>query len=62
MTHHHKSNAEVEGDPDYGHSRGMPRRPDQDQLDERTVRAREELGLSASAPEGAEGSRIPGGA
>ncbi|OCC12808.1 hypothetical protein [Streptomyces sp. PTY087I2] len=43
--HHHKSNEEVEGDPDTGHSRGMPRRPDEKQLDERLEEDREEMGL-----------------
>lgn len=44
MAHHHKSNRAVEGDPDYGHGRGMPRRPDEDDLEQRTVRDREEAG------------------
>ncbi|MGW7096475.1 hypothetical protein [Streptomyces sp. NPDC054874] len=43
--HHHKSNEEVEGDPDTGHSRGMPRRPDEKRLDERLEEDREEVGL-----------------
>lgn len=43
--HHHKSNEEVEGDPDTGHSRGTPRRPDEKRLEE----DREEMGL---APDG----------
>ncbi|MFB8381315.1 hypothetical protein ACFYZ6_26660 [Streptomyces rubiginosohelvolus] len=47
--HHHKSNEEVEGDPDTGHSRGMPRRPDEKRLDERLEEDREEMGL---APDG----------
>ncbi|WP_167377660.1 hypothetical protein [Streptomyces malaysiense] len=34
--HHHKSNEQVEGDPDTGHGRGMPRRPDEARLAERT--------------------------
>ncbi|CAM5462999.1 hypothetical protein SCYAM73S_07250 [Streptomyces cyaneofuscatus] len=41
--HHHKSNEEVEGDPDTGHSRGMPRRPDEKKLDERLEKDREEV-------------------
>ncbi|MFC9483740.1 hypothetical protein ACFYUM_12100 [Streptomyces fimicarius] len=45
--HHHKSNEEVEGDPDTGHSRGMPRRPDEKRLDERLEEDREEAGLPA---------------
>ncbi|MFG2508110.1 hypothetical protein ACGFOW_21675 [Streptomyces rubiginosohelvolus] len=47
--HHHKSNEEVEGDPDTGHSRGMPRRPDEKRLDERLEEDREDMGL---APDG----------
>ncbi|MFE9014833.1 hypothetical protein [Streptomyces cyaneofuscatus] len=45
MAHHqhHKSNEEVEGDPDTGHSRGMPRRPDEKKLDERLEKDREEV-------------------
>lgn len=46
MTHHHKSNQAVEGDPgSHSHGRGMPRRPDQEQLERRTVRDREEVRL-----------------
>lgn len=48
---HHKSNGMVEGDPDTGHSRGMPRRPDQDELAERTEQDRREAGLPVSRPE-----------
>ncbi|MFI1471306.1 hypothetical protein [Streptomyces wuyuanensis] len=48
---HHKPNRAVEGDPDHGHSRGMPRRPDEDGLAQRTVRDREEAGLPTRAPE-----------
>ncbi|MFE8915424.1 hypothetical protein [Streptomyces globisporus] len=44
--HHHKSNEEVEGDPDTGHSRGMPRRPDEKRLGERLEEDREEMGLA----------------
>lgn len=43
--HHHKSNEEVEGDPNTGHGRGMPRRPDEEELDERLEEDREEVGL-----------------
>ncbi|WUH89056.1 hypothetical protein OG900_02195 [Streptomyces sp. NBC_00433] len=43
--HHHKSNKAVEGDPDSGHSRGMPGRPDDEELRERTEEDREEVGL-----------------
>ncbi|MEV1050183.1 hypothetical protein [Streptomyces sp. NPDC049887] len=48
---HHKPNRAVEGDPDHGHSRGMPRRPDEDALEQRTARDRAEAGLPAGAPE-----------
>ena len=44
--HHHKSNEEVEGDPDTGHSRGMPRRPDEEELEARLEEERVEAGLS----------------
>ncbi|MFE3666102.1 hypothetical protein ACFXOR_24545 [Streptomyces sp. NPDC059164] len=44
--HHHKSNEEVEGDPDTGHSRGMPRRRDEKRLDERLEEDREDMGLA----------------
>ncbi|MEY9873147.1 hypothetical protein ABH931_002629 [Streptacidiphilus sp. MAP12-33] len=46
---HHKSNKAVEGDPDTGHGRGMPRRANEDELEERTELDREEVGLD---PEG----------
>jgi hypothetical protein len=36
MAHHHKSNRAVEGDPGTGHGRGMPERPDEGELEERT--------------------------
>ncbi|MFZ4300951.1 hypothetical protein ACOZE3_23935 [Streptomyces cinereoruber] len=42
---HHKSNKEVEGDPDTGHGRGLPRRPDEEKLDARLEEDREEVGL-----------------
>ncbi|MEV7402135.1 hypothetical protein AB0N93_17335 [Streptomyces sp. NPDC091267] len=45
MTHHHKSNEAVEGDPDNGHSRGMPRRPDEKRLEERLAEDRREARL-----------------
>jgi len=41
--HHHKSNEKVEGNPDTGHSRGMPRRPDETELDERTREDRQDV-------------------
>ncbi|WP_329171743.1 hypothetical protein [Streptomyces sp. NBC_01477] len=47
MAHHHKSNKAVEGNPDSGHSRGMPGRPDEDELEERTEEDRHEAGLPA---------------
>lgn len=54
--HHHKSNAAVEGDPDTGHGRGMPKRPDEDELEARTELDRLEAGLPAeeSGPSAAE--------
>ncbi|BAJ31882.1 hypothetical protein KSE_61160 [Kitasatospora setae KM-6054] len=42
---HHKSNKAVEGDPDSGHGGGLPRRPDEAELEERTEEDREEAGL-----------------
>ncbi|MFJ4835972.1 hypothetical protein ACIP79_39650 [Streptomyces sp. NPDC088747] len=48
---HHKSNRAVEGDPDHGHSRGMPRRVDEDELQARTERDRRAAGLSGGAAE-----------
>ncbi|MFE6764944.1 MULTISPECIES: hypothetical protein [unclassified Streptomyces] len=42
---HHKSNREVEGDPDRDHSRGMPRRPDEEELQEMTAEDRRDVGL-----------------
>jgi hypothetical protein len=44
---HHKSNKDVEGDPDRGHSRGEPLRPDTDELQERTEEDRVSVGLPA---------------
>ena len=46
---HHKSNKTVEGDPDTGHGGGLPRRPDEDELEERTELDREEVGLDPGA-------------
>ncbi|GAA5005199.1 MULTISPECIES: hypothetical protein [Streptomyces] len=43
MAHHHKSNKQVEGDPDTGHGRGLPLRPDDDELERRTEMDRAEL-------------------
>jgi len=44
---HHKSNQEVEGNPDFGHGRGMPVRPDEEKLEERTVQERKDAGLTS---------------
>ncbi|MFF4172287.1 hypothetical protein [Streptomyces sp. NPDC001744] len=52
MAPHHKSNGEVEGDPDSGHGRGMPRRPDEQELDERLEEDREEAGLPPGQDDG----------
>ncbi|MEE4540478.1 hypothetical protein V2S66_00660 [Streptomyces sp. V4-01] len=49
MAHHHKSNKAVEGDPDTGHRGGMPRRPNDQELQERTAEDREEAGLNPGA-------------
>ncbi|MEV6055165.1 hypothetical protein [Streptomyces sp. NPDC052107] len=43
--HHHKSNERVEGNPDTGHGRGMPRRPDEARVERRTREDRREAGL-----------------
>ncbi|WP_369394193.1 hypothetical protein AB5J72_46555 [Streptomyces sp. CG1] len=43
--HHHKPNEQVEGNPDTGHGRGKPRRPDETELDERTRDDQRETGL-----------------
>lgn len=51
MPHHHKTNAEVEGNPDSGHGRGLPKRPDETELDERTDLDRIEAGLPAEEDE-----------
>ncbi|MET7384517.1 hypothetical protein [Streptomyces sp. NPDC005385] len=48
---HHKSNRAVEGDPEHGHSRGMPRRVDEDELQARTERDRREAGLPGGPTE-----------
>jgi hypothetical protein len=47
MAHHHKSNKAVEGDPDTGHGGGLPQRPDEAELEERTEVERVEAGLPA---------------
>ncbi|MER5470638.1 hypothetical protein ABZX90_02030 [Streptomyces sp. NPDC002935] len=48
---HHKSNRDVEGDPEHAHNRGMPLRSDDDELHERTERERREAGLVAGTTE-----------
>lgn len=48
MAHHHKSNTAVEGDPDTGHSRGMPERPDEEELQERAAADRQEAAATAA--------------
>jgi hypothetical protein len=45
MSHHHKTNAAVEGNPDSGHGRGLPRRPDDRELEQRADLDRIEAGL-----------------
>jgi hypothetical protein len=45
MSHHHKTNATVEGNPDTGHGRGLPRRPDDGELEQRTYVDRIQVGL-----------------
>ncbi|MDI3385306.1 hypothetical protein QIS99_03615 [Streptomyces sp. B-S-A8] len=45
MAHHHKPNRAVEGEPGTGQGRGMPRRPDERQLEQRTDRERRAAGL-----------------
>jgi hypothetical protein len=49
MAHHHKSNRAVEGDPDTGHSRGMPERPDQEQMEVRTEGDRREVAAAGGS-------------
>ncbi|MEU1659604.1 hypothetical protein ABZ527_26285 [Streptomyces griseofuscus] len=41
--HHHKSNEQVEGNPDTGHGRGIPRRPDEAEPAERTREDRRDV-------------------
>ncbi|MFG2630872.1 hypothetical protein [Streptomyces sp. NPDC048473] len=45
MAHHHKTNRAVEGNPDDGHGRGIPLRPDEEELKERTEEDRRDVGL-----------------
>ncbi|MFF9060577.1 hypothetical protein ACF09K_18100 [Streptomyces sp. NPDC014882] len=42
---HHKSNRAVEGDPYSGHGKGLPLRPDEEELARRTALDRQEAGL-----------------
>lgn len=42
---HHKSNKKVEGDPLTDHGGGLPRRPDEEHLEERTELDRVAMGL-----------------
>jgi hypothetical protein len=42
---HHKSNKAVEGNPGTGHGGGLPRRPDEDDLEARTEEDRAEAGV-----------------
>ncbi|MEW2555449.1 hypothetical protein AB0957_27425 [Streptomyces zhihengii] len=51
MAHHHKPNRDVGSDPLHGHGRGLPRRPDEAELERRTLRDRREAGLTVRAPE-----------
>ncbi|MCX4729095.1 hypothetical protein ACIPW9_19965 [Streptomyces sp. NPDC090052] len=51
---HHKSNREVEGDPETGHGRGMPRRPDDKELEQRVEEDRGDVGLPPEPDAGAE--------
>ncbi|MEW2133881.1 hypothetical protein [Streptomyces sp. NPDC005435] len=54
MAHHHKTNKEVEGNPDRGHGRGMPLRPDEERLEERTREDERDVGLPVREPESPE--------
>lgn len=54
MAHHHKPNRDVGSDPLHRHGRGLPRRPDEAELERRTLRDRREAGLTAHAPEDAD--------
>lgn len=66
MAHHHKSNKAVEGNPDSGHGRGMPQRPDEDELVELTEEDRSDVGLpvdrtASGRRSGRRGRSGPGG-
>lgn len=45
MSGHHKSNKKVEGSPETGHGRGMPLRPDAEELERRTREDEREAGI-----------------
>lgn len=49
MVHHHKSNRAVEGNPD--DRRGMPLRPNMDELERRTQEDLRDVGLRVKKPE-----------
>ncbi|MFF1395174.1 hypothetical protein ACFVZD_15340 [Streptomyces sp. NPDC058287] len=49
MVHHHKSNRAVEGNPDA--RRGMPLRPNMDELERRTQEDLRDVGLRVKKPE-----------
>jgi|GEM_PF-5648195 hypothetical protein len=52
MAHsHHKPNSVVEGPARSGHNRGLPRRPDDAVLEQRTEQDRVRSGLPEQAPE-----------
>ncbi|MCX4552951.1 MULTISPECIES: hypothetical protein [unclassified Streptomyces] len=48
MAHHHKSQEAVEGNPDSSHGRGMPLRPDEVELEERTEEDRRAVDAPAN--------------
>ncbi|MFG2503793.1 hypothetical protein ACGFSB_36980 [Streptomyces sp. NPDC048441] len=54
MSGHHKPNREVEGNPDTDHSRGMPLRPDEEQLERRTREDEREAGIPVENRESSE--------
>ncbi|MQY07870.1 hypothetical protein [Actinomadura macrotermitis] len=57
MAHHHKSNEQVEGSPLTGHGDGMPRRPDEDGLQERAQVDRLVAGVPLDPAEDPEAER-----
>ncbi|MCX4672680.1 hypothetical protein OG453_39590 [Streptomyces sp. NBC_01381] len=54
MAGHHKSNRKVEGNPDTDHSRGMPLRPDEEQLERRTREDERDAGIPVKKRESSE--------